>query len=94
MKPTFTIRDLLLAVTFVAITIGGWREVWNWTGIYTMSTTGTVAILSAYWLPFVFLAYVLGRRKLEWQTVGAYLLAEVVAIIYAAWEQGWTPLWG
>jgi hypothetical protein len=85
----FRLSTLLLVVTFVSISLGG---IAVWTRIvgipfdeFPENYFVQVVFWSPYWLPWVLLAYALGRRKLTARTVLAFLLGEVIFMTAILW---------
>jgi len=95
MRIRFSLRALLLATAFIATTIAGWLAVPRWIGWLSVSPLATAAALSPYWVPFVFVAYMIGRRELGGRVVLAFFVAEVAVfgpVLWVYWTNGW-PLW-
>lgn len=84
----FSTRSLLLAVSFVAIALGGaarmlagmTRDDWRY-------LTYLIAVSSPLWIPIPFAAYALGQRRLSARLVVAFgvaaLIAQAVFWLYA-----------
>jgi len=83
MKFQFSMSTLLLATTFAAITFGGilaYRQINAYGYVLTWAQVAWhVGISSILWIPFVFLAYAVGRRTLTLRIVVAFAFAEIFA---------------
>jgi len=85
-RPQFTVASLLLGTAFVAVALGG--MMFNIGRIYrpffVRDIVAYTLMLSPFWLPFVFIGYMLGRRTITIWTLVAFVGAEVAAG-FAVW---------
>ena len=87
---------ILSLAAFAIITYMAWHEVDKWFYFVEHTNTSaplTVALLSPYWLPFVFVGYLAGRRRLETHAVLLFFLAESIALLWVAWYSNWDAIW-
>ena len=94
MKIQFSIASLLLATTCVAIVVGGPLASLRIIAVTDRIVTSpdeiaeTLArlllVLSSWWMPVVFIAYGLGRRKLTPKATAGFALLEAasLAVLY------------
>jgi hypothetical protein len=85
--PKFSLATMLLAVTVAAIVFG---SIVAWQQIAIASSGGhpipfsahleNYVVTSAYWVPFGFLGYAIGRRRLSAWTVLALGIAQLLAL--------------
>jgi hypothetical protein len=89
MKFQFGTREVLLGTAFVAITCGGWM------GLLKMDNDDPLelipqmlAMLVVYgplWLPFVFLAYSIGRWRFNTRMIIVFAVSEAATVGLAYW---------
>ncbi len=89
--PQFSLLTILLVTAFAAICCGGigitakWFAAELWNGP-VWELAGTTFVYGSCWIPFVFAAYALGKRKLTWQIVGLFAIAELAAVGFLYWK--------
>lgn len=93
--PQFTTKTLLLAVVVVAISIAGFLP-WH-RGVIGMNAIGLkvppLQELDVYfyqgllWVPWIFIAYSLGRGRLTVLAVVVFAIAESLAVGFYYWSQ-------
>lgn len=77
--PHFSLRSLMLWMAFVSITFAGWSAMARWVrpiDYEDLNLPITVIFYGPFWLPLVFVAFMLGRGK---PTIGAL-------VTFAVWE--------
>jgi hypothetical protein len=93
-SPRWTRRAPLLLTASAIVTYMSWHALDYWVFLAVdASVTLTVALLSPYWLPFVFIGYCFGRRKIEPHAVLLFFLAETLALLWVAWYSNWNTPW-
>jgi uncharacterized membrane protein len=83
MKLQFSTSSLLIAIGFIAITIGGILAVYR---AYSFADPLAVVVAlfvvqSPLWMPMVFLGYVAGRRKMTFKVLIAFALVQTGAVV-------------
>lgn len=77
----FSMRSLMLAIAFVAVTTAGAMTIYNDITQSDWQVIGLVTVVCApLWVPVLFVAYALGRRALTVPSVIAFGLAQAVAV--------------
>jgi len=83
----FRLRTLLIAVAFVSICLGG--VVWRWNldhgNLNWFYRTSRIVSISPYWIPVVFGAYAMGRRKMTVPFICAFAVVEAAAVWGVIW---------
>jgi hypothetical protein len=84
MKFQFSILAMMIATAFVAITFGAWMAVWRVVigsdpSQRVIELAGAVVVVSPFWVPFLFVAYALGRRQLHVRLVALFAIVEIAA---------------
>jgi hypothetical protein len=94
--PKFSIRDLFLLVAFISIALGAGVGIFGIAEArspnYPLRDYFRPLVFSApYWIPCVFAAYALGRRKLSWGTFIVFGCVEAVStfVTYQILYDGW-----
>ena len=99
---SFSLRTLLLAVTFTSIAFGGLLALLNRglaTEVEWSFTLRIVVVISPAWVPFAFLGYAVGRHQLTARTVLVFTIAEFASIGLMLWAdqpspgRPWPSLW-
>jgi hypothetical protein len=86
MKSQFSTSSLLLTTTFIAIWLSGVVAAWKlMVSAQHDYLVQTVIYLGPFWFPFVFVAYVLGRREISAKCVLAFALSEAAVFGAAMW---------
>ena len=81
----FSTSSILLATSFVGICIGGMLPLGRRMTPNDQALIGWVMfVMSPFWVPFLYIAYAMGRRTLTLKTVLAFAVTELAAAI-AAW---------
>ena len=96
MKFQFTTASLLLATAFSAIWIGGITVFWNIAeerDVEVHFWTRGLMCYSPIWVPLVFIAYVMGRRKFSVPVILSFAAVEATAIGAVIWlyHHPWIP---
>ena len=89
--PQFTVKTLLLATAFAAISLAGML---GWCGVIevafgvpTLSAEGIMltgyAAYSPLWVPLIFIGHWIGRRGLSRVSIAVFGVCEVIAFLMA-----------
>ena len=85
MKAQFSTRAILLATAFIAVACGAWvayRHNYLQQPLWEPPLPLPLVITAPLWIPFVFLAYAIGRRTLTARFVVAFALIELAAVFF------------
>ncbi len=96
MRLRFSTSSLLSTIAFVAICLGGGSAFWRRLSVIDdlanlLEILEVIGVLSPILVPFVFLAYALGRRKLTPMLVLSFAAGEAAAVgtLYAIAGPNW-----
>lgn len=82
MKLQFGTDALLMVTAIIGISVcGSLAALRQWPAMMAVNGVCAAASLAPFWVPFVFVAFALGRKRLTWSWTLGFALAEAAAVI-------------
>ena len=82
MKLQFGADALLMVTAIIGISVcGSLAALRQWPAMMAVNAVCAAASLAPFWVPFVFVAFALGRKRLKWSWTLGFALAEAAAVI-------------